>query len=164
MSPTAVKPQETTAAQEAGGGRRGHTLLLVEDSPADIRLAQEVLRDAGFVHELLVARDGEQALRLLRREAEFAAAPTPDLILLDLNLPRKDGREVLREIKQDPKLRQIPVLVLSTSRADSDVRACYDAHANCYLAKPVDLAEFGRLAMLIRDFWLGMVQLPPRAP
>ena len=98
-----------------------------------------------------------------RRESEFARQQHPDLILLDLNLPRKDGREVLREIKQDPNLRHIPVLVLSTSRADSDVSACYHAHANCYLTKPVDLAEFGRLAELIRDFWLGVVQLPPRA-
>lgn len=137
--------------------------MLVEDSPADIRLAQEVLREAGFPHVLQISRDGDQALRMLRKHAEYSSLPEPDLILLDLNLPRKDGREVLREIKQDVKLRHIPVLILSTSRADSDVLACYHAHANCYLTKPVDLAEFGRLANLIRDFWLGVVQLPPKS-
>lgn len=145
-----------------GAGRRPWTIMLVEDSPADIRLAQEVLREADFPHVLQIARDGEQALRMLRKHAEYSSLPEPDLILLDLNLPRKDGREVLRDIKSDVKLRHIPVLILSTSRADSDVRACYDAHANCYLTKPVDLAEFGRLAQLIREFWLGVVQLPPK--
>jgi two-component system, chemotaxis family, response regulator Rcp1 len=156
----------SSPAQGAAGGtetRRPWTLMLVEDSPADIRLAQEVLREAAFPHILQIARDGEQALRMLRKHAEYSSLPEPDLILLDLNLPRKDGREVLREIKQDNKLRHIPVLVLSTSRADSDVLACYHAHANCYLTKPVDLAEFGRLAQLIREFWLGVVQLPPKS-
>jgi chemotaxis family two-component system response regulator Rcp1 len=151
------------AAPSGPESRRNWTLMLVEDSPADIRLAQEVLREANFPHILQIARDGEQALRMLRKHAEYSSLPEPDLILLDLNLPRKDGREVLRDIKQDAKLRHIPVLILSTSRADSDVLTCYQAHANCYLAKPVDLAEFGRVAQLIREFWLGVVQLPPKA-
>ncbi|MFA5938783.1 MAG: response regulator [Sinimarinibacterium sp.] len=142
------------------GKERRPVLLLVEDNPADIRLAQEVLRMAGFAHELLIARDGEQALRLLRHGAGYETAPRPSLVLLDLNLPRLDGRAVLREMKQDPQLLRIPVIVLSTSKAESDVVACYDAHANCYLAKPVDVLEFNHLVELIRDFWFGVVQLP----
>jgi CheY-like chemotaxis protein len=144
-------------------GQRKPALLLVEDNPADVRLAQEVLRMSGFEHTLLVARDGEQALSVLRRGPGFEQRPWPSLVLLDLNLPRRDGREVLREIKEDPKLRRIPVLVLSTSKAESDVAACYEAHANCYLTKPVDIAEFGRLVELIRDFWFGLAQLPSPA-
>ncbi|MEW6169128.1 MAG: response regulator [Pseudomonadota bacterium] len=141
-------------------GQRKPALLLVEDNPADVRLAQEVLRMSGFEHTLLVARDGEQALSVLRRGPGFEQRPWPSLVLLDLNLPRRDGREVLREVKEDPKLRRIPVLVLSTSKAESDVAACYEAHANCYLTKPVDIVEFGRLVELIRDFWFGLAQLP----
>ncbi|MEQ1438268.1 response regulator [Fontimonas sp. SYSU GA230001] len=148
-------------SSDGRGAARPPVLLLVEDNPADIRLAQEVLRMAGFEHELLLARDGEQALRLLRRGSGYESAPRPALVLLDLNLPRLDGRSVLREIKQDPALLRIPVIVLSTSKADSDVSACYDAHANCYLVKPVDVLEFTRLVELIRDFWFGVVQLPP---
>lgn len=150
--------------QTQPGAARKPVLLLVEDNPADVRLAQEVLRMAAFPHELLVARDGEQALKLLRREPGYESAPHPSLVLLDLNLPRRDGREVLREIKQDPQLRRIPVLVLSTSKTESDVAACYDAHANCYLTKPVDIAEFARLVELIRDFWFGMARLPGASP
>ena len=136
--------------------------MLVEDSPADLRLAQEVLRDNVPQHQLLVARDGEEALRMLHRQGEHAALPTPDLVLLDLNLPRKDGREVLKEIKQDPNLRRIPVLILSTSQADRDVLVCYDAHANAYLTKPIDMSEFSDLARMLREFWLGAVQRPPK--
>jgi len=150
------------APASAGADGREYVLMLVEDSPADVRLAQEVFRDAGFRHRLHVARDGEQALRMLRREGEHARLPLPDLVLLDLNLPRRDGREVLREVKADPRLRQIPVLILSTSKAERDVVECYQSHANAYLVKPVDLEEFERLASMIRDCWLGMIQLPPR--
>lgn len=139
-------------------------ILLVEDSLADVRLMQEVLRETGLPHRLVVAGDGEQALRVLRREGEYANQVRPDIVLLDLNLPGIDGREVLREIKQDPSMRRIPVLVLSTSTAESDIVASYDAHANCYLSKPVDLADFFRLAEALRDFWLRLVLLPPRAP
>jgi len=139
-------------------------ILLVEDNPADLRLTQEVLRMADFPHQLLIARDGEQALHMLRRGAGYENTVQPDLILLDLNLPRLDGREVLRVIKNDPQLRRIPVMVLSTSKADSDIQACYDAHANCYVAKPVDLMEFTRLVELMRDFWFGVVRLATRSP
>ena len=143
------------------GIARDPVILVVEDSPADLRLAQEVLREAAIGESLQIARDGEQALRMLRREGEWAALPLPDLVLLDLHLPRKDGHQVLREIKADPGLCHIPVLMLSTSNAESDVLGCYRAHANCYLTKPADIADFSRLARLIRDFWLRIAQLPP---
>lgn len=137
-------------------------ILLVEDNPADVRLACEVLEEAGVSGALLIARDGEQALKMACSEDEYAGSPTPDLILLDLNLPRKSGLEVLAYLKQSPELRRIPVLILTTSRADSDVRACYDGYANAFLTKPVDIAQFSELATLIRDFWFGVVQLPGR--
>ena len=137
-------------------------ILLVEDNPADLRLAQEVLKEAKLDHQLLVARDGEEAMQILMQQGSHAGDPRPDMVLLDLNLPRKSGREVLAAVKGDARLRSIPVLILSTSKAESDVRACYDAHANCFLAKPVSIDDFARLAELIRDFWFGMVQLPPR--
>jgi len=137
-------------------------ILLVEDNPADLRLAQEVLKEAKLDHQLLVARDGEEAMQILMQQGSHADDPRPDMVLLDLNLPRKSGREVLAAVKGDARLRSIPVLILSTSKAESDVRACYDAHANCFLAKPVSIDDFARLAELIRDFWFGMVQLPPR--
>ena len=139
-------------------------ILLVEDSLADVRLMQEVLRETGLPHQLVVAGDGERALRVLRCQGEYAHQVRPDVILLDLNLPGMDGREVLRTIKQDPSMRRIPVLVLSTSTAESDIVASYEAHANCYLSKPVDLADFFRLAEALRDFWLRLVLLPPRLP
>lgn len=147
-------------SKDAGGGP---VILLVEDNPADLRLTQEVLRMADFPHRLLIARDGEQALRCLRHQGEYEEAPAADLVLLDLNLPRLDGREVLRQAKSDPSLRRIPILVLSTSKAASDVDACYDAHANCYLTKPVDLLEFSELVDSIRDFWFGAARLSSRA-
>lgn len=152
-----------TGADTASGGRQP-VLLLVEDNAADVRLAQEVLRMAGFAHELLIARDGDQALDMLRHKPGYESVPTPDLILLDLNLPRRDGREILREIKQDARLRSIPVVVLSTSKAENDIVACYQAHANCYLIKPVDIADFVRVAEMLRDFWFGMVRLPGSHP
>lgn len=137
-------------------------ILLVEDSLADVRLMQEVLRDTGLPHQLVVAGDGESALRMLRAEGEFRSQAPPDIVLLDLNLPGIDGHEVLRTIKQDPALKRTPVLVLSTSAAEADIAAIYDAHANCYLTKPVDLADFFRIAESLRDFWLRLVKLPPR--
>ena len=143
-------------------GTRVPVILLVEDSVADVRLMQEVLRETGLPHELMIAGDGERALRAIRGEGEYAGSKPPDLVLLDLNLPGMDGREVLRAIKGDPALRRTPVLVLSTSTAESDIAASYDAHANCYLSKPVDLGDFFRLAEALRDFWLRLVMLPPR--
>jgi CheY-like chemotaxis protein len=138
-------------------------ILLVEDNPADVRLTQEVLRRGGRAHHLNIARDGEQAMKMLRREGEYKALPTPDLILLDLNLPRKDGREVLAELKEDPRLRSIPVVILTTSRADRDVTTCYSLHANSYITKPVDLGEFESLMRELEKYWLGMVVLPPKS-
>lgn len=137
-------------------------ILLVEDNPADVRLTQEVLRETELDFELQVARDGEQALAMLRRQGPHADVPTPDLVLLDLNLPRKDGREVLGEMKRDPGLRSIPVVVLSTSKAESDVLTCYDLHANCYLTKPVDLDQFAEMVQVLQQFWFSTVLLPPR--
>jgi two-component system, chemotaxis family, response regulator Rcp1 len=135
-------------------------ILLVEDNAADVRLTQEVLRKSAVSCNLTVARDGEQAMRMLRRQGEHKNLPLPDLILLDLNLPLKDGRQVLAELKQDSTLRSIPVVVLTTSRADNDVSTCYDLHANSYLVKPVDLAEFEQVIEDIQRYWFGRVQLP----
>lgn len=138
-------------------------IMLVEDNPADLRLTQEVFEEAAFEHRLLVARDGEQALAMLRGLPPHGDLPTPDIVLLDLNIPRKNGLEVLRTVRQDPALRRMPVLILSTSRAESDFMAAYDAGANAFVTKPTDWGEFAELARLIRDFWLKVVQLPPRS-
>ena len=136
-------------------------ILLVEDSPGDVLLTREALRDARVPNELNVVGDGEEAMRYLRHEGEFADRPKPDIVLLDLNLPRKDGREVLEEVKSDPELRRIPVIVLTTSSADGDVLRAYDAHANSYIRKPVDLEKFMRVVRSIEDYWTGFVALPP---
>jgi chemotaxis family two-component system response regulator Rcp1 len=153
--------QEPTA-RVANTALRAAEILLVEDNPADIRLTQEVFEEIGAPHRLHVARDGEEALAMLRREGVHAGVPEPDLVLLDLNLPRKDGREVLAEIKSDPKLNHIPIVVLSTSRAERDVLACYHLHANCYLQKPVDFEAFAALIRGLQDFWFGRVSLPSK--
>jgi CheY-like chemotaxis protein len=135
-------------------------ILLVEDSPADVDLTREALEDAKVRNNLHVASDGVEALAFLRREGRYADAPHPDLILLDLNLPKKDGREVLAEIKADPLLRRIPVVVLTTSEAEQDIIQSYDLHANCYVTKPVDLDAFMHVVRSIEDFWLAIVRLP----
>ncbi len=135
-------------------------ILLVEDNAGDVRLTQEALREGKVKNNLTVARDGEEALRILRREGEHANAATPDLILLDLNLPKKDGREVLQVIKADPMLRVIPVVVLTTSSAEVDILKSYQLHANCYIAKPVDLEQFISVVRSIDEFWLTVVKLP----
>jgi CheY-like chemotaxis protein len=134
--------------------------LLVEDNPGDARLTQEALRDARVLNQLDVVHDGVEALAWLRREGAYAEAPRPDLILLDLNLPRKDGREVLAEIKSDPELRRIPVVILTTSGDERDVLAAYDLHANSYVVKPVDLDQFITIMKSIKDFWFQIVKLP----
>lgn len=139
-------------------------ILLVEDNPADIRLTEEVLSETSLRHVLRVARDGDQALEMIRRTGVYSGQPEPDLVLLDLNLPRKDGRAVLAEVKQDPQLSHIPILVLSTSRADRDVRDCYSLHANAYLQKPLDLDAFADLMRGVEDFWLRRAALPPKDP
>ncbi|MGC9444480.1 MAG: response regulator [Candidatus Methanospirareceae archaeon] len=136
-------------------------ILLVEDNPGDIRLTREGLKEGRIFNNLSVAEDGVEAMAFLRREGEYADAPRPDLILLDLNLPKKDGREVLKEIKSDPKLRRIPVVILTTSRAEEDIMGTYNQHANCYITKPVDFDQFVNVVKTIEDFWLTIVRLPP---
>ena len=136
-------------------------ILLVEDSPGDVRLTQEILRDAKIANELHVVGDGEEAMAFLRREDGHAGVPRPDLILLDLNLPRKDGREVLEELKAEPDLHSIPVIVLTTSAAERDVLRSYELSASCYITKPIDLNEFITVVRSIENFWLSIVRLPP---
>lgn len=136
-------------------------VLLVEDNPGDVRLTREALREAKVRNHLHVAPDGVAALAFLRREEEHAGAVRPDLILLDLNLPRKSGREVLEEIKADPSLRAIPVVILSSSEAEQDILRAYDLHANCYVTKPVDLDQFITVVKSIEEFWFTIVKLPP---
>jgi chemotaxis family two-component system response regulator Rcp1 len=135
-------------------------ILLVEDSPGDVRLTREALRDGKVRNHLHVVPDGVQAMAFLRREGPYAEAPRPDLVLLDLNLPRKTGREVLQEVKSDPALAQIPVVVLTTSKADEDVVRAYESHANCFITKPVDFDQFLTVVRSIEDFWLTIVRLP----
>lgn len=137
-------------------------ILLVEDNPGDVRLTQEALKDGKVRNNMRVVKDGVEALKFLRREGKYAGMPRPDLILLDLNLPKKDGREVLAEIKGDEVLRCIPVVVLTTSRAEQDILKAYDLHANCYITKPVDLDQFITVVKSIEDFWLTIVKLPRR--
>ncbi len=136
-------------------------ILLVEDNPGDVRLTREALRDAKVLNRMSVAQDGVEALAFLRRQGPYADAPRPELILLDLNLPKKDGREVLEEIKQDPDLKRIPVVILTTSQAEQDIIRTYNLHANCYVSKPVDLDQFITVIKSIEDFWLTIVKLPP---
>lgn len=138
-------------------------ILLVEDNPGDVRLTREVLRDAKVLNEIHVAADGEVAMDFLHRRGRFADAPRPDIILLDLNLPKKNGIEVLQEIKADPALQSIPVVVLSTSAADADILKTYNLHANCYITKPVDLDQFIAIIGAVETFWLSVVRLPPTA-
>lgn len=136
-------------------------ILLVEDSAADVELTREVLRETKLANELSVVRDGEQAMRYVLQEGEFADRPRPDLILLDLNLPRKDGREVLAELKHHPTLRRIPIIVLTTSSAERDILSSYDSYVNAYVTKPLNLDAFVTVARSIEDFWLSLVRLPP---
>jgi CheY-like chemotaxis protein len=135
-------------------------ILLVEDNPGDVRLTIEALKEGKVRNNLSVARDGVEALTFLHRQGSFSEASRPDLILLDLNLPKKDGREVLADIKNDPVLRRIPVVVLTTSKAEEDILRTYDLHANCYITKPVDLEQFISVVRSIDDFWLSVVRLP----
>lgn len=137
-------------------------ILLVEDSPGDVRLTQEALKEGKVLANLHVARDGEEALSMLRRQPPHDQLRLPDLILLDLNLPKKDGRQVLQEIKADEKLKTIPVVVLTTSAAEKDVAHAYALHANCYITKPVDLEQFIHVVRAIDEFWLTLVKLPTK--
>ncbi len=135
-------------------------ILLVEDNPGDARLAQEAIREAKVNNRLTWVPDGVEAMSFLRKKGNFADAPRPDLILLDLNLPKKDGREVLAEIKADEQFRRIPVVVLTTSQAEEDILKAYNLNANCYITKPVDLEQFLKIVRSIEDFWLSIVKLP----
>jgi len=137
-------------------------ILLVEDSLADIELTLEALEEAKFLNEVQTVRDGADALDYLHQRGEYANAVRPDLIILDLNLPKRSGHEVLADIKDDPDLRRIPVAVLTTSAAEADVVDSYDLGANCYLTKPVDVGQFLKVVRSIEDFWFGVVRLPPR--
>jgi CheY-like chemotaxis protein len=136
-------------------------ILLVEDNPGDARLASEAFKEGGSQTRLHVVQDGIEALAFLRGEGRYGDQPRPDLVLLDLNLPRKDGREVLAEIKRDESLRSTPVIVLTTSQAESDIRYGYEQHANCYIVKPVDFDRFIDVVKGIDSFWSQMVRLPP---
>ena len=139
---------------------RAIEILLVEDNPGDARLAVEALREGRVHNRLSCVSDGVEALAHLRREGSHTGAARPDLILLDLNLPRKDGREVLAEIKADEKLKRIPVVILTTSQAEEDILKAYNLNANCYISKPVDLHQFLKVVRCIEDFWLTIVKLP----
>lgn len=136
-------------------------ILLVEDNPGDVRLTSEVFKEGKIRNKLHVVKDGEEALQFLKKEGKFAKAVHPDLILLDLNLPKKDGREVLDEIKNDPELKRIPVIILTTSTAEEDIVKTYNSNANCFVSKPVDLDEFMSVIKSIENFWLTIVKLPP---
>ncbi len=135
-------------------------ILLVEDNPGDVRLTLEVFKEGRIQNRVHVVNDGVEAMSFLRMEGDYARVPRPDLILLDLNLPGKDGREVLKEIKEDDSLRSIPVIILTTSKAEQDILTTYRLHANCYLTKPVQLDDFLKLMRLIEKFWLCVVRLP----
>lgn len=136
-------------------------ILLVEDNDGDARLAQEAMKDAKVLNHIDRVVDGVEAMAYLRKQGKYTKAIRPDLVLLDLNLPRKDGREVLEEIKTDPDLRRIPVVILTVSKAEEDIVRTYNLHANCYIQKPVDLARFLEVVKSIESFWLTIVQLPP---
>lgn len=145
MTPPYLKPAE---------------ILLVEDNPADVRLTMEVLKDAKLCNNISVVNDGVQALDFLYRRGEYGSAARPDIILLDLNLPRLDGREVLERVKSDDSLKYIPVVVLTTSSAEQDILKSYALHANCYITKPVDLEQFTKVVTTIEEFWFSIVKLP----
>ena len=135
-------------------------VLLVEDNPGDVRLTREAFRDSRVPTHMHVATDGVEAMDFVKRRGKFSSAPRPDIILLDLNLPRKDGREVLDELKRDENLKSIPVVILTTSRSQEDIERTYRSHANCYITKPVDLDQFLKVMQTIEDFWLTLVKLP----
>ena len=142
---------------------QGIEILLVEDNPGDVRLTREALKDGKIINKLHVAEDGVEALAFLRREGKYHNAVRPELILLDLNLPKKDGREVLAEIKADKELKRIPVVILTSSAAEQDIVKSYNLHANCYVTKPVDLDQFINVVKSIEHFWLTVVKLPPES-
>lgn len=137
-------------------------ILLVEDNPGDVRLAREALKENKVKNNLHVVEDGVSAMEFLRKQGNYQNVPRPDLILLDLNLPKKDGREVLAEIKTDTDLKRIPVVMLTISKAEEDIIRAYDSHVNCYITKPIDLDQFIKVVRSVEDFWLTIVKLPPK--
>ena len=147
---------------QTGGACRPIEILMVEDNPGDVRLTVEALKEGKVRNNFRTVEDGVEAMKFLRRQEPYAEAPRPDLILLDLNLPKKNGREVLAEIKEDPDLKRIPVVILTVSEAEQDIIKSYNLHANCYITKPVNLEQFIKVVKSIEDFWLTIVMLPPR--
>lgn len=141
------------------GETKLHNILLVEDNPGDVRLVQEIFKEGKIFNRLEIASDGEEAILFLRKQDRFCSAPRPDLILLDLNLPKRNGNEVLAEIKADKDLRRIPVVILTASQAQEDIVKAYNLHANCYLTKPIDLDQFIGFIEAIKSFWLSIVKL-----
>ena len=135
--------------------------MLIEDNPGDVRLTKEALKEGKLINNLHVVEDGVEALAFLRKEGNYKNEPLPDLILLDLNLPKKDGRELLAEIKEDEHFKQIPVVVLTTSKAEADIIQSYESHANCYITKPVDMNQFIKIVEYVEFFWSSLVKLPP---
>ncbi|HEV2519312.1 MAG TPA: response regulator [Thermoplasmata archaeon] len=135
-------------------------ILLAEDNPADVRLMRELLKESTIVTELHVVSDGEEAVAYMRKRGKYVDAPRPNLVLLDLNMPKRDGRSVLREVKADPELKRIPVIVLTTSGAEEDIRQSYDAHANCYVRKPTDFADFQTIFQKFETFWFTAAEIP----
>lgn len=144
-------------------GEQFLNILIVEDNSGDIVLTREAFEEVGLSDKVHISKDGEEAMRFLRKESPFENAPTPDIILLDLNIPKKDGREILLEIKNDDDLKIIPVIILTTSKSDKDILSCYRSHANCYIEKPVDFDQFVEIISSIKDFWLNMVHLPTQS-
>jgi CheY-like chemotaxis protein len=147
---------------KVGEESRPIEILLVEDNAGDVRLVKEALEENKFLNNLHVARDGVEAMMFLHKEGEYANAVRPDLILLDLNLPKKDGREVLAEVKVDEDLKRIPVVIMTISKAEEDILKTYNLHANCYITKPIDLDQFIKVVKSVESFWLAIVELPPR--
>jgi CheY-like chemotaxis protein len=147
---------------KVGEESRPIEILLVEDNAGDVRLVKEALEENKFLNNLHMARDGVEAMKFLHKEGEYANAVRPDLILLDLNLPKKDGREVLAEVKVDEDLKRIPVVIMTISKAEEDILKTYNLHANCYITKPIDLDQFIKVVKSVENFWLAIVELPPR--
>ena len=141
-------------------GAKPVQILIVEDNPADARLVREVMRDSKILNEIQWVPDGVEALAFLRRQGKYAEAPRPNIVFLDLNMPKKDGREVLREVKADPSLRSIPVVVMTSSQTEEDIARAYDHHANCYVRKPVDFQQFHQVVKTLENFWFATVELP----
>ena len=144
------------------GAGKAIDILLVEDNPGDVRLAREALKESKVYNNIFVVEDGVEAMDFLRRNGKYRGMPRPDLILLDLNLPRKSGREVLAEVKADDNLKCIPVVVLTVSRDEEDILKAYNLHANCFVTKPIDFEQFVKITKSIEDFWLTIVKLPPK--